>query len=177
MAVPVVAVTRRANWAAPALLSVAVLFSTVAGGAEASSITEQLTGMFRTYMRLVRATDPNPPLFPCEEDLRCLADFFSRRYLAGYAQETADSTRRGEPQTRDPLRYGLRIAKTYEYSAATTAPDRAVLTMVATDPKGTCLPLIRIHYRKELNAWRIDQFEEDSSDRQVCKGRAAVDTF
>ena len=145
----------------------------------ASGIQTDLVGMFRSYMKDLRVPATKRAFQHCDEDLHCLAQYFSRDYLATFAQKISDYLAEGSSlaNTQDPLKFGLSIAQVHEYAAATTAPRRAVLTMIATDTAGNCMPLIRFAYHEELGFWRIDHIEQDVSTPQRCTGAKVIDSF
>ncbi|HEV7609097.1 MAG TPA: hypothetical protein VGO61_17270 [Steroidobacteraceae bacterium] len=145
----------------------------------ASGIQAELVGMFKSYMKDLRHPKAKPVFEPCDEDLHCLAQYFSRRYLARFAQHVSEAIVEGRTLANfsDPLGFGSSIAKVHEYAAATTDPKRAVLTMIATDTSGNCMPLIRVKYFEEFGVWRIDRIEQDSSSPQHCDAAQVVGTF
>jgi hypothetical protein len=144
-------------------------------------LAQELRAVFKSYMAAVRKdADPNDPE-PCARPLSCVADHFTRGYLANSVQSVADAATRDYAARagviKSSLRFGVNIEKAYSYSAKATSAGAAELTFAASNATGDCLPLIRVAFRQESAGWRIDSLAIDTSTPQSCEAAALKDDF
>jgi hypothetical protein len=167
-------------------LFLCVLAAGAPGAASAATpaeekLAQELRAVFKSYMVAVRKDpDPNDPE-PCARPLSCVADHFTRGYLANSVQSVADAATRDYAARagviKSSLRFGINIEKAYSYAAKAIGAGGAELTFAASNATGDCLPLIRVAFRQESAGWRIDSLAIDTSTPQTCEAAALKDDF